>query len=45
MAGTSIMIIIGLIFLTLFGFWLAGERGRLLLPSTWKIMKEAGWKR
>jgi Pyruvate/2-oxoacid:ferredoxin oxidoreductase delta subunit len=39
------MVIIGLIFLSLFGFWLVGERGKLLLPSTWKTMKELGLRR
>src|SRR5512139_3035928 len=45
MAGTIIMISIWLILLALLGLWLAGERGKLLLPSTWKVLKEAGWKR
>jgi Pyruvate/2-oxoacid:ferredoxin oxidoreductase delta subunit len=39
------MISIGLILLSLFGFWLVGERGKLLRPSTWKSMKELGLRR
>lgn len=29
----------------LFALWIAGERGHLLLPSTRKFMREAGWRR
>jgi Pyruvate/2-oxoacid:ferredoxin oxidoreductase delta subunit len=25
--------------------WLIGERGRLLLPSTWRLMRALGWRR
>jgi NAD-dependent dihydropyrimidine dehydrogenase PreA subunit len=25
--------------------WLIGERGRLMLPSTWRLMRELGWRR
>jgi len=45
MVSAIIMIIIGLILLSFFGFWLVSERGKLLLPSTWKVIKEAGLKR
>jgi Pyruvate/2-oxoacid:ferredoxin oxidoreductase delta subunit len=45
MLGTILVIIIGLILLSMLGFWLVGERGKLLRPSTWKTMKELGLKR
>lgn len=39
------LLVLGTLLLALIGLWLLGERGRLVLPSTIKIIKEAGLRR
>jgi ferredoxin len=36
---------IGLGTVALLGLWLYGERGRLLQPSTWRMVRISGWRR
>ncbi|MFC1682708.1 ATP-binding protein [Candidatus Zixiibacteriota bacterium] len=38
----TLLIILAVIFLAALIFWLIGERGRLLRPSTWRMMREGG---
>jgi len=45
MLGTVILIVVGVLLVTLLVLWLFGERWRLLRPSTWKVMREAGLRR
>ncbi len=45
MLGTIAIVVAGVVLLTLLGLWLVGERGRLLLPSSWKVMKGVGPRR
>ena len=42
MLGTIAIVVAGVVLLTLLGLWLAGERGRLLLPSSRKFIKAGG---
>jgi ferredoxin len=44
MLGTIILIVIGVLVAALILLWLFGERWRLLRPSTWKIMREGGFR-
>lgn len=45
MLGTILFVLIGALLVTGLALWLFGERWRLLRPSTWKMMREAGWRR
>ncbi len=38
--GTGVALLVGLAVL-----WLVAERGRLMRPSTWMLIREAGWRR
>lgn len=40
-----IFLIVGALLVLALVLWIIGERGRLLLPSTWKSMKEGGMRR
>ncbi len=40
-----VLIVFGVLLLALLVFWMIGERGRLMLPSTWKTMRAGGLKR
>jgi Pyruvate/2-oxoacid:ferredoxin oxidoreductase delta subunit len=42
MAGTIVLGLLGLVFAV---FWIYGERGVPLRPSTWRTRKSYGWKR
>lgn len=42
MIGTIMTILIGALLLTVLIFWLIGERGHLMLPSTWAGMRAGG---
>ncbi len=42
MSGTIIYVIVGVLLLMLLVLWLFGERGRPMLPSTWKTMRAGG---
>jgi ferredoxin len=44
MARRTVGLVIGVLAAAVAGVWLFGERGRLLLPSTWKAMRENGWR-
>jgi ferredoxin len=39
------LILIGAVLVTVLALWFFGERWRLLRPSTWKMMREAGLRR
>lgn len=39
------LLIAGFVIVLILALWIRAERGRLLLPSTWKFMKAAGIKR
>lgn len=45
MLGTILLVVVGLFLIILLVFWIIGERLRLLRPSTWRFMREAGVKR
>jgi|Deesub1362B_J571_1020462.scaffolds.fasta_scaffold10562_2 Pyruvate/2-oxoacid:ferredoxin oxidoreductase delta subunit len=45
MLGTIILIVVGALLVTMLVLWLFGERWRPLRPSTWRFMREAGFRR
>jgi ferredoxin len=45
MLGTIVFIVVGVFLITVLGLWLFGERWRPLRPSTWKVMREGGFRR
>ena len=45
MLGTIIIIVVGVLLAAVLVFWLFGEHWRPLLPSTWRMMREAGLRR
>lgn len=42
MLGTILLIAFGILFFIILGLWIFGERGRLLLPSTWQGLRAGG---
>ena len=44
MAGTVVLVVVGVLLAALLGLWIVGERGRLMRPSTWAYLKEGGWR-
>ncbi len=44
MLGTILVIIPIVLVIVILGTWLVGERGRLMLPSTWRWLRESGWR-
>ena len=42
MAGTILLVIVGVLLIVVAGLWIFGERGRLLRPSTWDGLRAGG---
>lgn len=42
MAGTILLVIVGVLLVVVAGLWIFGERGRPLRPSTWKGLRAGG---
>jgi ferredoxin len=45
MLGTIIFIVVGVILVSLIVLWLYGEQWHVLRPSTWRLMRQVGFRR
>jgi len=44
MVGTVLTIVVGFIVAAVAGLWLFGERGQPMRRSTWRLIREGGWR-